>query len=48
MSSNYYKGLVSLLNGFLNVAMIGLYTASSEGAGFQSLEMITDGGADSS
>ncbi len=48
MSSDYYHGMVQLLNGLLTAGVMGLYVASMEGAGFQSLDMITGGGAGSS
>lgn len=45
MSSNYYHGMVETLRDFMNLAIVGLGTASYEGAGFQSLNMIMDGGS---
>lgn len=47
MSSDYYHGMVRVLKLVMNVGVIGIATASMEGAGFQSLNMIMDGGAGS-
>ncbi|MFD6517917.1 hypothetical protein [Rhodococcus sp. NPDC060176] len=46
MSSDYYQGMVYVLGNFLRVAMAGLYTASSQGAGFQSLDMLSNAPTD--
>jgi len=45
MSSDYYHGMVRLLDNFILIATLGLATASAEGAGFQSLELILNGEA---
>lgn len=44
MSSDYWTGLVRVMNAFTFTMLMGLSTASHEGAGWSSLESVTGEG----